>query len=78
MRAIDRLANVGPAVTNRFKVGGKDRTKPLVTVSARSVRMSSRGTIVFRVRCPSSEERCKVALRLQARSGRVAGPRRCR
>lgn len=65
VRAIDRLANVGPAVTNRFKVGGKDRTKPLVTVSARSVRMSSRGTIAFRVRCPSSEERCKVALRLK-------------
>ena len=65
VRAIDRLGNVGPAVTNRFKVGGKDRTKPRAMLSARSTRMSSRGTIAFRVRCPSSEERCKVALRLK-------------
>ena len=65
VRAIDRLANVGPTVTTRFKVGGKDRTKPKVTVSARSTRVSKRGTIAFRVRCPASEERCKVALRLE-------------
>jgi hypothetical protein len=64
VRAIDRLGNVGPTVTSRFKVSGKNHTKPRVTVSARTTRMSARGTIAFRVRCPSSEERCKVALRL--------------
>jgi hypothetical protein len=72
VRAIDRLDNVGPTVTNRFKVSGKDHTKPRVTVSLRSTRVSSRGAIAFRVRCPSSEERCKVTLRLKS-AARVAG-----
>jgi hypothetical protein len=55
LRAIDRVGNVGPAVTIRFSV-------------ARSLRVSKRGTVVMRVSCPAKFHRCKVTQRL--RNGR--------
>ena len=55
VRGIDRLGNVGPAVTSRFSV-------------ARSLRVSKRGTVVLRVSCPAKFHRCEVTQRL--RNGR--------
>ncbi len=55
LRAIDRVGNVGPAVTIRFGV-------------ARLLRVSKRGTVVMRVSCPAKFHRCKVTQRL--RNGR--------
>jgi hypothetical protein len=55
VRAIDRVGNVGPAVTSRFQV-------------ARSLRVSSRGTVTMSVSCPAKLKRCKVTQRL--RNGR--------
>ena len=55
VRAIDRVGNVGPAVTIRFSV-------------ARSLRVSRRGTVIMRVSCPAKFQRCRVTQRL--RNGR--------
>jgi hypothetical protein len=55
LRAIDRVGNVGPAVTIRFSV-------------ARSLQVSARGTVVMRVSCPVKFQRCRVTQRL--RNGR--------
>jgi hypothetical protein len=52
LRAIDRVGNVGPAVTIRFSV-------------ARSLRVSKRGTVVMRVRCPAKFQRCRITQRLR-------------
>jgi hypothetical protein len=52
VRGIDRVGNVGPAVTSRFTV-------------ARSLRVSRRGTVAMSVRCPAKLKRCKVIQRLR-------------
>jgi hypothetical protein len=52
VRAIDRVGNVGPAVTSRFDI-------------ARSLRVSRRGTVAMSVSCPAKLKRCKVTQRLR-------------
>jgi hypothetical protein len=41
-----------------------DRTAPKVTLSARTARASRRGIVTLRVRCPASESRCTIRVRL--------------
>lgn len=47
-----------------------DKTAPKVSVVARSLRASKKGTVSFRVRCPATEKSCKVTLQLK-RGGSV-------
>jgi hypothetical protein len=42
-----------------------DTTAPKVSLVARSLRASKRGTVSFRVGCPATETRCKVQLQLK-------------
>lgn len=67
VRGVDRLGNVGPAVASRFSVTG-----PKVSVVAKSLRVSKRGTVSFRVGCPKTARRCKVTLRLKHAKKTVA------
>jgi hypothetical protein len=59
VRAIDRVGNVGPAVTSRFDI-------------ARVLRVSRRGTVAMSVRCPAKLKRCKVTQRLRTGGRTVA------
>jgi hypothetical protein len=44
--------------------GVADRTAPRARVSPRTTRVSRRGSVRLRVSCPTSEQRCRVTLRL--------------
>jgi hypothetical protein len=85
VRGIDKAGNTGTAVSRTFSIAGPqsggtgtpsggssstDKTAPKVSVVAKSLRASKRGTIAFRVGCPASETRCKVTLQLK-RGGSV-------
>jgi hypothetical protein len=59
VRAIDRVGNVGPAVTSRFDI-------------PRVLRVSRRGTVAMSVRCPAKLKRCKVTQRLRTGGRTVA------
>jgi hypothetical protein len=41
-----------------------DKTSPKVSVVAKSLRASKRGTVSFRVKCPATEKSCKITLKL--------------
>jgi hypothetical protein len=43
----------------------RDRSAPKVVLSPRSLRVSRTGKVTFRVKCPRTEQRCKVALQLK-------------
>ncbi len=63
VRAIDRVANEGPADTRTFVV--RKPVGPRISLSPRSVRISSRGRVAFRVACPKSARRCRVGVGLE-------------
>lgn len=42
-----------------------DKTAPRVTVTAQSLRASTKGTITLKVSCPKTETRCRVAIELK-------------
>lgn len=48
-----------------------DTTAPKVSVVAKSLRASKKGTLSFRVGCPATEQSCKVTLKLK-RAGKTA------
>jgi hypothetical protein len=68
VRGVDALGNIGPVVSSRFSIGGR----PKVSVAAKSLRVSKRGTVSFRVGCPKTAVRCKVTLRLKRAGKTVA------
>ena len=75
VRGVDRFGNVGETVARRFRVAKSprsDKTAPKVSVVARSLRASRKGTVSFRIRCPANEKRCKVTLQLKSRGKAVA------
>ena len=43
-----------------------DKTSPKVSVVAKSLRASKRGTVSFRVKCPATEKSCKITLKLMS------------
>jgi hypothetical protein len=78
VRGVDKAGNVGAADSKTFSIassggtqqssGGSsavDTTAPKVSLVARSLRASKRGTVSFRVGCPATETRCKVQLQLK-------------
>jgi hypothetical protein len=75
VRAIDRVGNAGAEVTRAFVTDRAVGPRPKVTVTPRSVRVSATGRATFRVGCPRSARRCKVALQLE-RGRRVISTKR--
>ncbi len=68
VRAIDRVGNVGAPASRLFtipRVVPPDHSGPKVVPSPRSVRASRSGKVTFRVRCPTTEQRCKITLQLK-------------
>jgi hypothetical protein len=84
VRAIDKVGNVGQAVSQAFTVasstgtgtpppggGGPkpsagtpaDTKAPIVTIGARSIRVSKRAAI--RLKCPADETKCTISVRLK-------------
>jgi hypothetical protein len=79
VRAVDKLGNAGDAVSKTVSVaaasGGtpppppsvgtvpKDTKAPLVSIGARSIRVSKRAAI--RVTCPADETNCTISVRLK-------------
>jgi hypothetical protein len=73
VRAIDRAGNVGAAISQGFTVAAPpDTTKPKVVLSPRSVRVSTGGRVAFRLKCPTTEQRCRITLRLKRGKATVA------
>jgi hypothetical protein len=62
----------GPTVLGTTETGTTtvDRSAPKVVLSPRSVRASRAGKVAFRVKCPRTEQRCKIAVELK-RGGKV-------
>ena len=52
-----------------------DRTKPRVTLRKRTVRVRRNGRVTLVVRCPASEVRCTIDVRLQRKGKRLARKR---
>jgi hypothetical protein len=74
VRGVDGFGNVGATAARRFRVASSrrsDKTAPKVSVVARSLRASRKGTVSFRIRCPANERRCRVTLQLK-RKGKSA------
>jgi hypothetical protein len=80
VRAVDKAGNFSTPDSRTFSIaspsapggttqsGGSsaaDKTAPKVSLVARSLRASKRGTVSFRVGCPATETRCKVQLQLK-------------
>ncbi len=65
VRAIDRVGNAGAEVMRAFVTTRAAAPRPKVTLRPRSVRISRTGRATFRVGCPRSARRCKVALQLK-------------
>jgi hypothetical protein len=89
VRAIDKLGNVGAVASRTFtilKPVVPDTTGPVVKPTPRSVRASRSGRVAFRVRCPKTEQRCKITLQLKRghkvvsskKTVRLAGGKRAR
>jgi hypothetical protein len=77
VRAIDRAGNVGAPISQGFTVAqittqGRDTTKPKVVLSPRSLRASAGGRVGLRLKCPRSEQLCRVTLRLKRGKATVA------
>ena len=52
--------------------GAVDKTAPKVTLVAKSLKASKKGTVSFTVGCPATEESCKVTLKLKNGAKTVA------
>jgi hypothetical protein len=86
VRAVDKVGNVGAAASRTVTVAGSggttpppsgggntpDRTKPNVLVLGRSLKVSSSGVAKMRIRCPRSETRCAVTVKLKKGGKRIA------
>ena len=79
VRAIDQVGNVGAAVEARFTIAGPvpppDTTPPKVRPNPRSVKVSDRGRFKVRLRCPRTEIRCHIVLKVRYRGRTVARKR---
>jgi hypothetical protein len=80
VRATDKAANTGTAASKTFTIaaptqgggsqgGGnstnpRDTTAPKVTIAAKSLRASKRGTVGVKVGCPATETSCKITVQL--------------
>ena len=83
VRAIDQVGNVGAVVERTFIISStsqppppsQDNTAPRVRPRPRSVAVTRRGRFTVRLRCPRTETRCRIALRVRYR-GRTAAFKR--
>ena len=81
VRAVDRVGNVGTAASRAFTVAAtpstpaNDHKAPKVKPSPRSVRVSDTGRVTFRVRCPNTEQSCRITLQLK-RGNKVASSKK--
>ena len=79
VRAIDQVGNVGAPVEARFTIAGPvpppDTTAPKVRPKPRSVKVSDRGRFKVRLRCPRTEIRCHIVLKVRYRGRTVARKR---
>ena len=85
VRAVDRAGNVGAPASHTFRIvkpagdgsGGvqgetEDRLAPNIGISHRSLRASRRGVVKLRLRCPATEERCMITVRVKYHGRTVA------
>jgi uncharacterized cupredoxin-like copper-binding protein len=85
LRGVDRVGNVGTPISKTFSVAssqgggqtgggssGVDKTAPKVTLVAKSLKASKKGTVSFTVACPATEATCKVTLKLKNGAKTVA------
>ena len=75
MRAIDQAGNVGAAAERSFSIAAPqppDTTAPKVRPKPRFVFVSNKGRFKVRLRCPSTETRCRIVLRIRYRGKTVA------
>ncbi len=69
VRAIDPTGKVDPTPAERaFTVGKLVHRGPKVKITPKRVRISKNGTVRLRVRCPTTESKCRVNLKLKATS----------
>jgi hypothetical protein len=55
----------GAATQGGGSSGAVDTTKPKVTLVAKSLKASKKGTVSFTVGCPATEQSCKITLKLK-------------
>ena len=73
VRAIDPTGKVDPTPAERaFTVGTLVHKGPKVKITPKRVRITKNGTVRLRVRCPNTESKCRVNLKLKARRKIVA------
>jgi hypothetical protein len=73
VRAIDPTGKVDPTPAERaFVVGTLVHKGPKVKITPKRVRITKNGTVRLRVRCPNTESKCRVNLKLKARRKIVA------
>ena len=75
VRAIDQAGNVGAAAERSFSIAAPqppDTTAPKVRPTPRFVLVSNKGRFKVRLRCPSTETRCRIVLRIRYRGKTVA------
>jgi hypothetical protein len=88
VRPVDKAGNVGATVSRTFSIAssqsgggggqtgggssGVDKTAPKVTLVAKSLKASKKGTVSFTVGCPATEATCKVTLKLKNGAKTVA------
>ena len=79
VRAIDQVGNVGAPVEAKFTIAGPvtppDTTAPKVRPKPRSVKVSDSGRFKVRLRCPRTEIRCHIVLKVRYRGRTVARKR---
>ena len=75
VRAIDQAGNVGAAAERSFSIAAPqppDTTAPKVRPTPRFVFVSNKGRFKVRLRCPNTETRCRIVLRIRYRGKTVA------
>jgi hypothetical protein len=73
VRSIDASGKVDPTpAERRFTVGKLVLKGPKVKITPKRVRITKDGTVRLRVRCPASESKCRVKLKLRAKRKTVA------
>ncbi len=79
VRAIDSVGNVGAPVEATFTIAGPvtppDTTAPKVRPRPRSVKVSPKGRFKVGLRCPRTEIRCRIVLKVRYRGQTVARKR---
>jgi len=79
VRAIDSVGNVGAPVEATFTIAGPvtppDTTAPKVRPKPRSVKVSPKGRFKVGLRCPRTEIRCRIVLKVRYRGQTVARKR---